>query len=358
MIFCYKIDKLFLFILEVHLFTPLCEFNTLSKMPCCSFCNEAGHNIRTCQDQRIAAGIMHLLATYVAPCVNREFTPQELVNINLYLLNMPDRLLHAISIQYCRTRRSDFIDIHIQKIVDKICAELQNLNQLDDASRDRWFVSVLGVPYSYTIQPDPDSITYLDDSDMSFYIDHEPSELPVEPAFHVVKPIMLCLETASELAVMKECIICQEEKPTFGFTTTNCNHDFCHDCICMHIKLKEMTKPACPLCRSTITSLTVKDVDKYYEIDNKFSRTRAIFKDCSRMAFGDSMWGESKNYEETITMFLQEFSNNKTLMERISSASTYKEKAEHMWRHLYYFTNIEKNVARNLDEEFELFTEW
>jgi hypothetical protein len=119
-----------------------------------------------------------------------------------------------------------------------------------------------------------------------------------------------------------------------------------------------MTKPACPLCRSNVTSLTVKDVEKYYEIDNKFSRTRAILKDCSHMAFGDSMWGEWKNYEETINMFLQEFSENKTLIDRVSAASKYQEKAQHIWRHLYYFTNTEKNTARNLDDEFELFSDW
>jgi hypothetical protein len=306
---------------------------------------------------------MHLLATYVAPCVNREFTTEELETISVHLLQMPRILIYAIAIQYCGTRRSDFVQVHIRRIVDKICAELQNLNQHDSETRDEWFLTVVGLPYSYTIEQDPDSVTYLDDSDMSFYIDREPSDLLVEPAFPVVEPIMLCLETASELAVLKECVICQEEKPTIGFATTNCTHDFCHGCICMHIELKRMTKSACPLCRSTITTLTVKDVEKYDEIDNKFSRTRAILKDCSYMAFGDSMWGDSmwgdsKTYEETITMFLQEFDENKTLMERISSASTYQEKAEHIWRHLYYFTNTEKNVARNLDEEFELFTEW
>ncbi|NBO21908.1 hypothetical protein EBU94_01005, partial [bacterium] len=52
---------------------------------------------------------------------------------------MPRILIYAIAIQYCGTRRSDLVQVHINRIVDKIYTELQNLNQYDAETRDEWF---------------------------------------------------------------------------------------------------------------------------------------------------------------------------------------------------------------------------
>jgi hypothetical protein len=94
-----------------------------------------------------------------------------------------------------------------------------------------------------------------------------------------IEAMILCLETAEELNELVQCSICLEDSiQKISTITTNCQHTYCKECICSHLdKKRELEQePSCPLCRSTITTLELKDVDFYEEIYTKYSQPSAV----------------------------------------------------------------------------------
>jgi hypothetical protein len=305
---------------------------------CCSFCAEAGHNIRTCPDHRIKGAYLHLIVTWVLPRIGYEFTQEDHASLFTYLgYTIPRILLYAVGSHYCQTRKTDFVQTHASRICEKVSNEHAHINTLNETQRDEWCIDMIGMPYRAFVTPDPDSVMTLPDEDdtleednnlevVTFFEDRTPVE--VTPYHPVVQPFLLCLESAEELAQLTECVICQEDQAMIHMTTTNCGHLFCHTCMCLHIESKAET-PACPLCRSAVTSLDIKDVEALNTIDERFSRTAAILKDCSVWLFNDPMWAP---FETSIQRLLEELKQHTGLVERINCAPTHMEKAEHIWR--------------------------
>lgn len=71
-----------------------------------------------------------------------------------------------------------------------------------------------------------------------------------------------------------ECPICVDCKPAKERTVTNCNHSVCKSCIdifCNHqLTTVNFPQPRCPLCRTSITSLTFANTDYIQEVSNKY----------------------------------------------------------------------------------------
>jgi hypothetical protein len=84
---------------------------------------------------------------------------------------------------------------------------------------------------------------------------------------------ILCTETAAELQQHQDCPICYgDETKLMDMITTNCNHEFCKTCICRHIDSAPATRRACcPMCRTDIKSLVVKDVEFCEELNRKYN---------------------------------------------------------------------------------------
>ena len=59
-----------------------------------------------------------------------------------------------------------------------------------------------------------------------------------------------------------DCVICFEPKPRTQFAKTNCNHEFCVDCVKSHVQSNKSrpSKIVCPMCRSDINELSITDV--------------------------------------------------------------------------------------------------
>jgi len=84
---------------------------------------------------------------------------------------------------------------------------------------------------------------------------------------------ILCTETAHELQQHHDCPICYgDEVRSIEIVTTGCNHEFCAYCISRHIEERTHNQKACcPMCRTEISSLSVKDVELHGELTEKFS---------------------------------------------------------------------------------------
>lgn len=60
-----------------------------------------------------------------------------------------------------------------------------------------------------------------------------------------------------------ECSICIESKPATQFAKTNCQHEYCVDCIKSYVQSRREnpTKVVCPMCRSELSEIIVSHVD-------------------------------------------------------------------------------------------------
>lgn len=288
-------------------------------MPC-SFCNVQGHNICTCQDPRIKAGINSIIAKFVAPRIGIVFTTENISEMTDYLTNeFPRPLLRAIGVQYGRLSQKAAITVFVERIVDKLSAELVHVNQLSMTDLDEWSLSITGMPYL-----DHSSQAYYDDDIVSWYEDLVPTYNSRIPAFDIHMSTSLPNET------VMECAICQEEKESYRFVKTQCGHSFCNLCTTSLLLSKGVDRACCALCRSNINSLEASNGAVFEEISSKFSQTGALLRSCSLAVFGDSMW-HWRTCKETIDMFLVEFADNKELVERINGESTEFDKAVQIW---------------------------
>lgn len=83
-----------------------------------------------------------------------------------------------------------------------------------------------------------------------------------------IKSIMICVESYEELKEQTDCCICMnDEIKKIDIVTTKCNHEFCGDCI---YKWLINNKNSCPTCRSDIDELTIKNIEIFNKIENKF----------------------------------------------------------------------------------------
>jgi hypothetical protein len=82
-----------------------------------------------------------------------------------------------------------------------------------------------------------------------------------------ITPLIFC-EEAEELEEVEECSICYEQMKRINAVTLNCNHRFCGGCIKQTLECHNdlINNPSCALCRTIMTSFSVKNPDTYNEI--------------------------------------------------------------------------------------------
>jgi len=232
------------------------SIKTLNKMQtshhACSHCGTLGHNIRTCNDPEIEnvwQNVLHIGNANIANYTEEDFGEQG----RFLACDVSNRVVRAMAIQYCGARLTDSAYTLYEKIFIGIKAKYAqwSTHWLSEASDDL-----------------AESIEIIDVVDMN------------EPTIRVdsldnnwkVQPMMLCLETASELAVEVDCPICFDAVKQIQTLTTNCNHVFCKDCLCKHLDNTRVdASPACPMCRTTIKTVEIKDIDFYDELYDKYT---------------------------------------------------------------------------------------
>jgi hypothetical protein len=116
-----------------------------------------------------------------------------------------------------------------------------------------------------------ESIEMLD-PDEAEEADVEEAEAVEEENFQWrVEPFLLCLETAEELKEEVFCSICLDDHTKLDTVTTNCGHKFGKICMCAHLDYQLVTHcPTCPMCRTEVTTLEIKDVDFYDELYERY----------------------------------------------------------------------------------------
>jgi hypothetical protein len=273
---------------------------------CCSFCRIPGHTINVCNDPRIEETWKYCLRE-VDLRLGNDMEEEALYDVDNLLRQLPLPFLRVLGVQVGHIPLRSSIDSHITVIKNAICQEaeyfmslrsnetIEYLNWLDpdsydfeaDEETDSEDVeeseesNVLNEAF---IEEDPVDITHfaffdripmiLDDIEEYEDIFDEQEEEHIVTNI-TIEPMLLCLETATQLSALLECVVCLDEKTVMHFDTTNCGHSFCHSCICHHLDTSK-NGPTCPNCRTIIRTLEVKDVDNYEDIVKRYGEKEEL----------------------------------------------------------------------------------
>ena len=292
-------------------------------MPC-SFCNVHGHNICTCPDPRIAAGIKSLIVRFVVPSIERGFIAENISEMVSYLTNeFPRPLLRAVGVKYGNLGRNANIADFVERIVDKLAAELLHVQQLSMPDLDDWSLCITGMPWlDYVTQA-----YYMEDEPVTWTEDRIPTDGVSArfPAFDI--------HMTNAVETIMECVICQEDKESSQFVKTQCGHSFCNLCTTSHLLSKGLNRACCALCRSEIISIEASNGAVFEKLSSQFSHTGALLRSCCLAAFGDDMW-HWRSCIETIDMFLVEYADHKEFVQRVNGKATEYEKVMHIWEYV------------------------
>lgn len=217
--------------------------NNTTKSKKCSFCQSVGHNIRGCEDERILTiwEQMYFMGNIITPITGMA----NWRDIHRLLEDTPWNVTVAVAIKYCSAKIAD--KNNKEKILDLIYDSLWR----------HWS-------------------NYWWTRELQDLFDKEVEMLKPKNQW-TISTALLCVETEAELKDPVDCPICLETYQKIQSISTNCNHTFCKDCMCSHID-HATQKPSCPMCRTDITSMEIKDVEIFHEINKKYSE-RQIPKD-------------------------------------------------------------------------------
>jgi hypothetical protein len=234
---------------------------------CCSFCDEPGHNIHTCTDVRIENGWRDILRR--ANIQQGSFLDDEgIANVIHSLQTFPTVLLTAVAVQYAQSYVDDSMETKLNNLrswIQHEASRYETLSHEDKCVYLHWLDPGTYLPDG-TILPNDDDIPELvtDDDDDDGLIPFNDSNTV---STYLIDPFLLCIESAEELGQYSECPICFEEDRTLlDMNTTSCEHSFCHSCIMRHLKRRQ----DCPMCRTQVTTLQVRQSEHYDEVKNAF----------------------------------------------------------------------------------------
>ena len=251
----------------------------------CSFCRGAGHNISTCNDDR--------LVNFENLCIDRSTTLSQ-IGFREWLDDYSTRnptLVKAYAVRYCGCAIRQYMFSCINYIIVRI-REI-NPNAEERGNREP----------QESITPQPQSfinMQYQSENNQSHWYEqrlgllsatqaetllnenrrHEPRDIETALAlinlllsqhsnyesnrkFNIQTNIVEC-EHTNEC----ECSICYDCKDKNNFIKLNCGHEFCKDCIKQTLKNVRTEKPHCAFCRAEIKNMELTSQDILNEFND------------------------------------------------------------------------------------------
>jgi hypothetical protein len=205
----------------------------------CSFCNETGHNITSCNDNRLAC-FRNLCILNKGLCY---LTNEPRRNFKQWLMNYYieySEIVKAFAISKCGCRLNSLPEFIIEKITSHIFEEEEVL------------------PDYIPIEGDNIAVQALLLLSLAGYENNRNKNNRNKFTINTnIQP--LDSDKAEEIC---ECAICYgDELREKNFITLNCSHKFCKDCFkgsLEHVPLSQEL-PTCALCRTEISSIVVHE---------------------------------------------------------------------------------------------------
>jgi hypothetical protein len=209
----------------------------------CEFCGESGHFISQCNDQQLHESwlsLLNMISDYTS------FNEETFAIQKRYLQLCNHNIALGIAMRFCNFTYDCFcsFDDICQAIYDELKTQYSDMANEDEIS----------VMLS-------ESIVIMD------------PDVAVENQFRLtIEPLLLCLETSEELREEIYCSICLDNHTRMGVVTTNCGHEFGKTCMCAHLdhQLATYGHSTCPMCRTVVRTLEIKDADFYDELYERY----------------------------------------------------------------------------------------
>jgi len=281
---------------------PIEENPKEKKIRCCTFCNKEGHNYKQCDDPQMQVLIRDVknrveicenrddLYKFLTFCLTRKtlriianhlqlptkLKKPELVN------NLMQPLIDSQVKQYINNFRKieHLITQHPNKPLDEIITSIMLTMINEEEMIQRPSGEIIEIVFDWLEgiyngqSPNTQRIIYSGFSVALQQINLNNGITPMnELRLWKVESLLLCLETYDELNKKKECPICLEEVKTINILTTNCNHEFCGECIMKKLDTdRSKCTPNCPMCRRDIKTMEIKCPEIFNEFCDKYSK--------------------------------------------------------------------------------------
>lgn len=183
----------------------------------CYFCDSTTHNVKSCDDVRLINFKQYCISLRVAYQTSETVSKQKFIQImTTVALNDNINIVRSFAINMCGAIKAN----NIKTCIDKITNYIFNLHLTPDITEN---LTVL---------------LRLDE-----------------------------LHNINNTNEIKNCIICNEDNEERLFMKFICNHEYCAYCVkkiltpTIQYPFIHRIMPTCPLCRTRITTITVKDLD-------------------------------------------------------------------------------------------------
>jgi hypothetical protein len=229
------------------------SFKKTSK--CCSFCKEQGHNIKTCNDDRL------LDFEYQCSIAVQDMTYHNELIIWINETYSDDkRMLKSYAVKKCSkiTTRSNIDDC-----INEISQYIFKAYKPEEEDLLLEFANELVTPQvrmpQFEIQDNIGIERIIMREMIAYMMLRNTLNIEEQPKEVVKSNINLSLNNDENIDINKlcECSICLNDKIVKDFIELECEHQVCKDCIVKIIQMKR-DNPTCPYCRAEITGLKCK----------------------------------------------------------------------------------------------------
>jgi hypothetical protein len=273
------------------------------KQKCCTFCNKEGHNYKNCDDPQMQV-LIRDVKNRVEICENRDdlykFLTRGLTRKTLRIMANHFKISTKL-------KKPELVAALTQPFIDgQVKQYINNFRKIEDLMEQHpnkpLEEIVTGVVLDIIRQeqiigtPNTEVVDIVFDWLESYYNGQSPNiQRRIYNGFNLalqqihlnnnglspinelrrwkVESLLLCLETRDELNKKTECPICLEEVKTINILKTNCNHEFCGECIMKKLETdRSRCAPNCPMCRTDIKTMEIKCPEIFNEFCEKYSK--------------------------------------------------------------------------------------
>jgi len=251
---------------------------SIRRLQCCSFCRQHGHNLTTCNSNRLRE--FEVICSTQALQTN---TQDEFKNWLSQNYMSEQLLLKTFAIKKFRVTTRTSVEICINLIAEYIFRTYKNTNEAVEIVEHEiefendlmTFIQELSAVREEEIQENRiisefEQLIAMENmlmremfiAMMTRIINRTLRDDDVRK-FKIVSAVNECENTGQKC----ECNICYDEKELNNFVKLGCNHEFCKDCVIETMKTSN-NKLCCAFCRTEITEIESRTAEIKSEIDN------------------------------------------------------------------------------------------
>ena len=257
---------------NIHVIPPIVRTRTPR---CCSFCRQPGHNLTTCNSDRLREFEIICSDTVTnidSPEEFKTWITEHYINDQLLLKAFAIRkfrvttrtsIVHCIDLitQYIfRTYKNIIIPLNNEEgFENDIINFLTELRNVRENEQSQEIQDVLGIERIVM----RDMLLYALFNNMITTIREQYNG---ERKLDIISTVEI--NENENINKICECNICYEEKEVKNFVKLNCNHEFCKDCLINSVKSDRRELPCCAFCRTEIKSFTSRTDEVHSELSN------------------------------------------------------------------------------------------